>query len=92
MTEIKNKKAYFDYYIEDEIECGISLKGTEVKSIREGLANIKDSYAIIRNNGLGRAQKTFPKFFIDKIYLMQYNWIKDKETMTMTMTITITRR
>lgn len=49
MTEIKNKKAYYDYFIEEEIECGIVLKGTEVKSIRGGLANIKDSYAIIRN-------------------------------------------
>ena len=49
MTEIKNKKAYFDYFIEEEIECGLVLKGTEVKSIREGLANIKDSYAIIKN-------------------------------------------
>lgn len=49
MTEIKNKKAYYDYFIEEEIECGLVLKGTEVKSIRNGLANIKDSYAIIRN-------------------------------------------
>ena len=49
MTEIKNKKAYYDYFIEEEIECGIVLKGTEIKSVREGLANIKDSYAIIRN-------------------------------------------
>ena len=49
MTEIKNKAASFNYFIEDEIECGIVLKGTEIKSIREGLANIKDSYAVIRN-------------------------------------------
>ena len=49
MTEIKNKKAYYDYFIDEEIECGIVLKGTEIKSVREGLANIKDSYAIIRN-------------------------------------------
>ena len=63
MTEIKNKKAYFDYYIEDEIECGISLKGTEVKSIREGLANIKDSYAIIRNN----------EVFLLNMYIGKYN-------------------
>ena len=48
--EINNKKARFDYFIEEEIECGIVLKGTEVKSIRSGLANIKDCYAIIRNN------------------------------------------
>jgi len=49
MIEIKNKKANFDYFIDEEIECGIVLKGTEIKSIRKGQANIKDSYAIIRN-------------------------------------------
>ena len=49
MIEIKNKKAYYDYFIDEEIECGIVLKGTEIKSVREGLANLKDSYAIIRN-------------------------------------------
>lgn len=49
MIEIKNKKAYFDYHIEEEIECGIVLKGTEIKSIRSGLANLKDCYAIIKN-------------------------------------------
>ena len=48
--EINNKKARYDYFIEEEIECGIVLKGTEIKSIRAGLANIKDCYAIIRNN------------------------------------------
>ena len=50
MIEIKNKKAYYDYFIEEEIEAGIVLKGTEVKSIRNGLANLKDCYAIIKNN------------------------------------------
>ena len=50
MIEIKNKKAHFDYFIEEEIECGIVLKGTEIKSIREGRANLKDCYAIIKNN------------------------------------------
>ena len=48
--EIKNKKAYFDYEILEEIETGIVLKGIEIKSIREGKANLRDSYAIIRNN------------------------------------------
>ena len=50
MTEIKNKKAYFDYEILEEIEAGIVLKGTEIKSIRAGKANLKDSYAVIKNN------------------------------------------
>ena len=48
--EILNRKAKFDYFIEDEIECGIELLGSEVKSIREGSCNIKDSYALIRND------------------------------------------
>ena len=48
--EILNRKARFNYEIIDTIECGIVLKGTEIKSIRGGKANIKDSYGIIRNN------------------------------------------
>ena len=47
--EIKNKKANFDYYIEDSLECGIELKGTEIKSLRKGSGDLKDTYAIIRN-------------------------------------------
>ena len=48
--EIVNREAKFNYFVEEEIECGISLVGTEIKSIRDGKANLKDSYAIIRNN------------------------------------------
>ena len=48
--EILNRKARYDYEIEDEYEAGIVLTGTEIKSIRLGKANIKDSYAIIKNN------------------------------------------
>lgn len=40
----QNKKAYFDYFIEDKYEAGISLKGSEVKSVKEGKISIKDSY------------------------------------------------
>ncbi len=49
MMEIKNRKAYFDYFIEREIECGIVLSGTEIKSIRKGSTNLKDTYARIKN-------------------------------------------
>lgn len=49
MIEIKNRKAYFDYFIESEIEAGIVLTGTEIKSIRKGSANLKDTYARIKN-------------------------------------------
>ncbi len=50
MTEISNKKAYFDYEILETYETGIVLTGTEIKSIREGNVNLKDSYGVIRNN------------------------------------------
>lgn len=48
--EILNRKARYDYEIKDTYEAGIVLKGTEIKSIRNGNANLKDSYAIIKNN------------------------------------------
>lgn len=48
--KMKNKKAYFDYYIEKEIEAGIVLTGTEIKSVRNGSANLKDSYAKIKKD------------------------------------------
>lgn len=48
--EILNRKARYDYVIEDTYEVGIVLTGTEIKSVRQGKVNIKDSYAIIRND------------------------------------------
>lgn len=50
--EIQNRKAHFDYEITDTFETGIVLTGTEIKSIRLGKANLKDSYAIVRNHEL----------------------------------------
>ena len=47
--EIINRKAHFDYFIEEEIEAGIVLTGTEIKSIRNGNCNIKDCYGIVKN-------------------------------------------
>ncbi len=62
MIEIKNKKAYFDYFVEREIECGIVLTGTEIKSIRKGNSNLKDTYARIKNN----------EIFIINMYITPY--------------------
>lgn len=45
----QNRKAYHDYSIEETLEAGMSLVGTEVKSLREGKANLKDSYVLIKN-------------------------------------------
>ena len=48
----QNKKAYHDYFIVEKFETGIVLKGSEVKSLREGKANIKESYARIMKGEL----------------------------------------
>lgn len=44
----KNKKAFFDYHIEEKLEAGIVLAGSEVKSLRDGGASLSDSYAIVK--------------------------------------------
>ena len=61
--EILNRKARFNYFIIEEIECGIELFGSEVKSIRNGNCNIKDSYGVITNNEI-----FLLSMFIHKIY------------------------
>lgn len=50
MKEFKNRKAEHDYFFIQELECGVVLKGTEIKSIRLGKLNFKDSYAKIIDN------------------------------------------
>ncbi len=49
-TVTTNRKAYHDYFIEETIEAGMALLGTEVKSLRSGLANLTDSYVLIRHD------------------------------------------
>jgi len=45
----ENRKAYHDYFIEDRFECGVVLSGTEVKSLRAGKVNLKDSYCQVKD-------------------------------------------
>ena len=60
--EIKNKKANFDYFIEETIECGIELKGTEIKSLRKVSGDLKDTFALIRNG----------EVFLHNMYIAKY--------------------
>ena len=62
VLEANNKKAYFDYFIEDKYEAGIELYGTEVKSIRMGKVSIKESYIKIDKN----------EVFIDNMHISPY--------------------
>ena len=48
----QNKKAFHDYFIEETLETGVVLTGTEVKSIRAGRVNLRDSYAVVENGEL----------------------------------------
>ncbi len=48
----QNKKAWHDYFVEDRFECGLVLSGTEVKSIRLGKVNLKESWVQVRNGEL----------------------------------------
>ena len=48
----QNKKARFDYFVEEKYECGIVLEGTEVKSVKEGSVSFQDSFAEIQNGEL----------------------------------------
>lgn len=44
----QNKKAYHEYFVEESYECGLELRGTEVKSIRDGRVNLKESFCMVR--------------------------------------------
>ena len=61
--EIKNRSAYFEYFIEDKFTAGIILTGTEVKSLREGKANFNDSYCIFQKSEL----------WIKSLYISEYS-------------------
>ena len=52
MSIITNKKAFHDYFVEERFEAGMVLEGWEVKAIRAGRANIKESYVVIRDGEL----------------------------------------
>lgn len=60
--EINNRKAYFDYFVIRELEAGIALTGTEIKSIRKGSANLKDSFVRIKDS----------EAFITNMYISKY--------------------
>jgi len=58
----RNKRAFHEYAISDTLECGIVLKGTEVKSLREGTANLEDAYAKIEGNELWLIGSDIPEY------------------------------
>jgi len=59
----KNKKAYHEYFIDDTLEAGMVLKGSEVKSLRAGKVNLKEGYARIKNG----------EVFLHKVHISPYS-------------------
>src|SRR5580704_6503042 len=58
----RNKRAFHEYTISDRLECGIVLTGTEVKSLREGAANLEDAYARIEDGELWLIGSDIPEY------------------------------
>jgi SsrA-binding protein len=87
---IKNKKAYFEYHILDKYTAGIQLLGTEIKSIRQGKANINDAFCSFMNDqlyvrNLHIAEYSFGSFYNheakrDRILLLQKKELKKLKT------------
>lgn len=63
----KNRKAFHDYYIEEKIEAGIALRGSEVKSLRMGHASLADGYALVRDG-----QAWLVNFYIPQLKQASY--------------------
>ncbi|MEO1693762.1 MAG: SsrA-binding protein SmpB [Pseudomonadota bacterium] len=60
-TIAENRRARFEYHIEETVEAGLVLTGTEVKSLRQGQANITESYASVEKNGLELVNAYIPE-------------------------------
>jgi SsrA-binding protein len=74
---IKNKKAYFDYQISSKLEAGIALKGSEVKSIREGNASLVDSYIRLKDSEAFAINIYIAPYFFDNSEL--YNERRERK-------------
>ena len=59
----ENRRARFDYFLEDKVEAGLVLTGTEVKSLRMGKANIAEAYASVEGGGIMLINADIPPYF-----------------------------
>jgi len=63
MSELRNRQAYYEYFIDDKYEAGMVLTGTEVKSLRAGRASFNDSYCLVNNGEL----------FLKNLHIAEYS-------------------
>ncbi|GAA6197605.1 SsrA-binding protein SmpB [Pseudophaeobacter sp.] len=64
----ENRRARFDYAIEDDVECGVVLEGSEVKALREGGTNIAESYAAVEDGELWLVNSYIPPYSQAKMF------------------------
>jgi len=64
----QNKKAYFNYSVEEKIECGVVLVGTEVKSVKAGNVSFADSFALIENNEVWMQNFQIAEYSYSSVY------------------------
>ena len=64
----QNKKAYFNYSVEEKIECGVVLVGTEVKSVKAGNVSFADSFALIENNEVWMQNFQIDEYSYSSVY------------------------
>ena len=84
-----NRKASFDYFLQDRYEAGIVLTGTEIKSIRKGSANLKDTYARIKNDEvfiINMYQQRKP-YIIQSLKTKQYDILHQNNCKSLSMYI-----
>ena len=72
-----NRKAHFNYFLSDFLECGISLKGSEIKSLRNNHCSIDDSYCIIRNNECFILNMNIPEY--DKSTVFNHDPLRSRK-------------
>ena len=80
--EILNKKARYDYEILERYEAGIVLTGNEIKSIRKGSCNLKDSYVLVKNN----------EVFVLNMHISNYDKGLDNQDATRTRKLLLNRK
>lgn len=78
MEKIRNKKAYFDYFVLDEYVAGIALVGGEIKSIRNGNASLSDGFCYITTNGEVILKNSYIKLY-ENVGIVKYDERRDRK-------------
>lgn len=74
---VNNKKAYYEYFLSDFLECGIALKGTEIKSLRKNGGSLNDAYIICKNGEMFLLNMNIPPY--DKGNIFNHDQLRTRK-------------